>query len=259
MKISVCADIFYYGEDLFQKLDKIKEYSDTIEFWSWHDKDSDRLKKYLNDNGLFVSCFCVDSNNEEKSAFISKCALNSGKKEDFYEALKESVEIAKKISAKSLITTIGDKIEGISMEEQITNTKEVLNYVSDYLCKNDITLLVEPINTSERSDYLLPYIKDVIKLVREVNSPNIKILYDIYHQNMMGDFDLNEMIKNIDIIGHIHIADVPGRNEVGTGKIDYNKVLKALSDSAYSGFIGLEYVAVGDYKESVENIKKNIK
>jgi len=82
------------------------------------------------------------------------------------------------------------------------------------------------------------------------------MLYDIYHQNMMGDFDINQIKENIDLIGHFHVADCPGRHEPGTGNIDYVSIIKEINRLDYKGFIGLEYRATKPDSETFGFIKE---
>ena len=67
------------------------------------------------------------------------------------------------------------------------------------------------------------------------------MLYDIYHQNMMGDFSLDEIKENIDLIGHFHMADCPGRHEPYTGKIDYKAIIKEIEKTSFDGYMGFEF------------------
>ena len=77
------------------------------------------------------------------------------------------------------------------------------------------------------------------------------MLYDIYHQNMMGDFSIDDIRNNIDIIGHFHVADAPGRHEPGTGKVDYVKIIDEIEKLSYNGYIGLEYRATKPDSETL--------
>ena len=109
--------------------------------------------------------------------------------------------------------------------------------------KENVTLIIEPLNNIDRVGYSMPYAKPVFELLKKIDSPNIKMLYDIYHQNMMGDFDMEEVKGKISLIGHFHVADAPGRHEPGTGNVDYVSILKEISKLPYNGYIGLEYRA----------------
>jgi hydroxypyruvate isomerase len=74
-----------------------------------------------------------------------------------------------------------------------------------------------------------------------VNSPNVKLLFDIYHQQITEGNLLHNILNNIDLIGHFHVADTSGRHEAGTGEINYKNIFKAIGETNYNGFIGLEY------------------
>ena len=97
----------------------------------------------------------------------------------------------------------------------------------------------------------MPYAAPVFELLRKLNSPHIKMLYDIYHQNMMGDFSMEEVKENIELIGHFHVADAPGRHEPGTGNVDYVQILKEIKKLPYEGYIGLEYRATKNDEETL--------
>lgn len=256
MKISVCSDMIYGGMDLSEAIERIKAAgADTVEFWSWSGKNLEEAKAALKKFGVNISGFCIDSKNEDIAKAVADNILNSGSKEDFSVAVKESIEKAKDVGAGFLIVTLGNSIEELSYDEQMKNIRECLEYVKDDLEESGITLVLEPINRTERERYIAPYAMPVIELAKSVNSPCIKVLYDIYHQTVTGDFSLSELIGNIAYIGHIHISDVPGRHEPGTGTIDYNHILKEIDKSGYSGYIGLECVPTKALSEILKDLK----
>ena len=102
----------------------------------------------------------------------------------------------------------------------------------------------------------MPYAAPMFELLAKLNSPHIKMLYDIYHQNMMGDFSLQEIRTHLSQIGHFHVADAPGRHEPGTGTVDYVSILKAIREMSYSGFVGLEYRATKPDSETFGFLKE---
>ena len=122
--------------------------------------------------------------------------------------------------------------------------------------EHDVNLIVEPLNSYDRVGYCMPYVTPVFELLREINNPHIKMLYDIYHQNMMGDFSLEEIRQNIHLIGHFHVADVPGRHQPDTGKVDYRMIIKEILRLDYNGYIGLEYRATVPDEDTLEFLKE---
>lgn len=235
MNISACVDMMFSYCDFYDRFAEVKNCGiNTIEFWKWTNKDIDRVVE----SGMDVSIFNIDSADDQLSYDLSRGILNDGRVNDFLKALSESIPVYKKLGAKAMIVLIGENNE--YSEE---NVLKCLLAAKPIVEREGITLIIEPLNSMDRVGYSMPYATPVFELLEKVNSPNIKMLYDIYHQNMMGDFDIEEIKKNIDLIGHFHVADAPGRHEPGTGNIDYVSILKEISKLPYEGYIGLEYRA----------------
>ena len=171
-------------------------------------------------------------------------------------ALKDTLPVYKKLGASGLIALVGEHIEGMSAQEQIQNITDCLNYVKPFLEENGINLFVEPLNDKDRKNYFMPNCKPLFTILREINSKNIRMLYDIYHQHMMEDFSLDEVKENIDLIGHFHIADCPGRHEPGTAEVDYIDIISTINTLNYDGYIGLEYRATKPDNETLGFLKE---
>lgn len=252
MKISVCIDMMFANIPFCDRIKAVKQSRlDAIEFWKWTNKDVDEVCRLKEENKLDFSVMNIDSTDEALSYDLSRGILNAGRADDFLKALYESAPVYKKIGAKALIVLIGE-----NAEYNKQNVKNCLVSAIPFLEQNDINLVIEPLNNIDRQGYSMPYAKPIFELLREINNPRIKMLYDIYHQNMMGDFDLNEVCDSIDLIGHFHVADVPGRHEPGTGHVPYVDIIKAINKTDYSGFIGLEYRATKPDDETFAFLKE---
>lgn len=237
MKISCCIDMMFQSVDFYERPELVKNSGiDAIEFWKWTNKDINKVISIKEELGLELSIFNIDSSDEKLSYDLSRGILNDGRVDDFLTALKESVPVYKKLNASAMIVLIGENAE-YSKE----NVKKCLVSAIPILEENDMTIIVEPLNNIDRVGYCMPYATPVFELLREINNPHVKMLYDIYHQNMMKDFDMDEIKENIDLIGHFHVADAPGRHQVGTGNVDYKTILSEILKLDYSGYIGLEY------------------
>ncbi len=253
MKTSHCIDMMYSDLDFYEKIPTAKKHgADAVEFWKWTNKDIDKIKK----SGMPVSVFNIDSTDEQLSYDLSRGILNAGRSTDFMRALEESIPVYKTLCASAMIVLIGEK-EKASPE----NVRKCLCEARSLCEAENITLIVECLNNIDRADYSMPYVTPVLDIIKSVESPNIKLLYDIYHQHMMKDFNLRELLDNIDVIGHFHVADCPGRHQPGTGNIDYKTILSEICKSKYDSYIGLEYRAtipdgetLGFLKEVTENV-----
>lgn len=234
-RISCCIDMMFSYCDFYERLSEVKKAGiDTVEFWKWSDKDISRIEE----SGLQVSVFNLDSRDETLSMDLSRGILNDGRADDFWRALEESIPVYQRLKASAMIVLIGDNAP--CREENIL---KCLTAAKPVLEKENVNLVVEPLNCFDRKGYVMPWAGPVLELLKKVNSPHVKLLYDMYHQNTMGDFSMAEIRKNLDLIGHFHVADVPGRQEPGTGNVDYVSILKELSSWPYEGYIGLEYRA----------------
>lgn len=225
--------MMFSSADFYERLDKVREFGfDAAEFWFWRGRDIEKIKNSP------VSIFNLDSAEKELSYDLSRGILNSGRADDFIKALNESIPVYKELNARGLIVLVG---ENAAYSEE--NVLLCLNAAIPIIEKENVNLLIEPLNAHDRKGYSMPYAKPIFSLLRKLNCKNVKMLYDIYHQNMTGDFSLDEIRENIDIIGHFHVADAPGRHEPGTGNIDYINILSEINKLDYDGCIGLEYKA----------------
>ena len=119
-----------------------------------------------------------------------------------------------------------------------------------------MTIVLEPLNILvDHMGYYLVTSKEGFDVIREVNSPNVKLLFDVYHQQTSEGNLISNIRNNIDLIGHIHLGDVPGRKEPGTGEINYRNVFKAICESGYTGYCALECGLTVDLDTGVKNMR----
>ncbi len=232
MKISICIDAVFKGRDFIESMRAIDSVGvKAFEFWVWWDKDLKAIKAANDELGLEVAAFCTK--------FIS--LVDAAKRNDYIKGLQESIEAAKFMGCKSLITQTGNDT-GYSRDVQHRNMVEGLKACAPYLEKAGVTLLVEPLNLYvDHAGYYLSSSLEGFDLIREVGSSNVKLLYDIYHQQIMEGNLIRNITSNIDGIGHFHAAGNPGRHELYLGEINYNEVFKAIDASGYKGYTGFEY------------------
>ena len=257
MKISTCIDMMFSRHDFDRRIFAAQSAGiDTVEFWKWTNKDIDSIVSELDKRNMKLSVFNIDCKDEKLSYDLSRGILNAGRKEELLEALKESAPVYKRLGACGMIVLIGETIEGVSRDEQKENIFDCLEYVRDYVEREGITLVVEPLNATDRANYFMPEAEELMEILRRVNSPRIKMLYDIYHQHMTGDFNMDFIRENLNFIGHFHVADCPGRHEPGTGDVDYVKIIDEILETGYGGYIGLEYRATRPDEETLGFLKE---
>ena len=252
MNISCCIDMMFSRINFYDRFEAVRKCGiETIEFWKWSDKDIDKIEKILNQNNMGVSIFNLDSRDIQLSKDLARGILNDGRDDELISAVKESIPVYRRLGASAMIVLIGD---GVPFNRD--NVLHCLKSVAEVVEAENINLVIEPLNATDRKGYCMPYAKPIFEILREVDSPNIKMLYDIYHQSMTGDFSIDDIRENIDIIGHFHLADVPGRHEPETGTIDYPSIISQINALPYDGYIGLEYRATKADEDTMGFLKE---
>jgi len=244
MKISVCIDAVLPGNDTAQKLRDLKRIGcQAFEFWSWWDKDLNVLKSAMEETGLALAAMCT--------RFIS--LTEPSKRGDYLRGLKESIGEAKKMGCRTLISQVGDD-SGEDRAKQHQSVADGLKECVPLLRDAGIVLAVEPLNiTIDHRGYYLWSSAEGFEIVREVDSPYVRLLYDIYHQQIMEGNILNTVTANLDLIGHMHAAGVPGRKELDRSELDYRYIFNTLDRAGYPGYMGFEYFPAED---SLAGIRK---
>ncbi len=116
-----------------------------------------------------------------------------------------------------------------------------LSYAAQRFENTDSMILIEPINIFDRPNYLINTTLEAIEVIKKSQLKNVKVLFDIYHMQRMGE-DIIRTIKNyFSYIGHIQFADHPGRNQPGTGKINFEEIFETLKQLSYDKWVGAEY------------------
>jgi len=246
MKFSVCINSVT-GELSRQdaiRLSKKLGY-EAVEFWEGTDFPVDEYKQVVDETGLKVACM--------GSGAVP--LVDPAKRPEFLEKLAEAIANAKSLGAKGLIALAGQELPGVSREAQHDSIVAGLKEAAKLLAGTDIVLNIEPLNTLvDHQGYYLATSAEAFEIVGKVNSPNIKVLYDIYHQQITEGNLIANITANIDLIGHFHVAGNPGRGEPYFGEINYGEVFKAIDTAGYSRYVGLEYWPKVDGVE--ESLKK---
>ena len=232
MKISVCVDAVYAGKDMRDAIDDVLANGlDTIEFWGWEDKDIQKLREYQEEKGFCVAAFCT------KFISLTDPLLRS----DYVKGLEETLDIAERLNCRCLITQTGADT-GAGRELQRKSLVEGLKACAPLLEKKGVTLVVEPLNLRvDHRGYFLSGSDEAAVIIKEVGSPNVKMLFDIYHQQITEGDLVRRIREYLPYIGHFHAAGNPGRHELYQSEINYPYVFQAIEDGAYEGYMGLEY------------------
>lgn len=169
-------------------------------------------------------------------------AIFPERKGEFQDGVGKTIEYAKALG-NSQVNLLAGICQSDIHDEIMTQTLiENAVFAASELAKNDIGLLLEPVNTKDIPGFFLNGTKQCLDIIAATNSVNIKMQYDIYHMQIMEGNLASTIETNINSIGHIQLADNPGRHEPGTGEINYPFLINFIDQIGYEGWIGCEYI-----------------
>jgi len=249
VRLSVCIEMIFREQPFLDRIDSVAEagYS-AFEFWGWRSKDIEGVLERKRKCGLDLSVFSVDFKGR---------LVDYNTKDEFVKGVRDSIEVAHKMECPSLIVTVGNEMEGVPREKQHESIVKCLEEAAELVEKADVTLVLEPLNVLvDHKGYYLYSSAEGFRILEEVNSPNVKLLYDIYHQQVTEGNLIDTITKNTESIGHFHVADVPGRHEPGTGEINYVNVFRSIDETGYDRFVGLEFRPFADPKVALKEVMR---
>jgi hydroxypyruvate isomerase len=207
------------------------------------------LKAALDRNGLTQILFNLPAG--DWAAGERGITALPGRSEEFRAGVPKAIEYAKVLGVNRVNCLAGKRVPGRSDDEHWQTLLENVRYAATELALHGIELVVEPINHFDIPGFVLNRTEQAIKLIEEVGHPNVRVQFDIYHvQREEGEITAT-FRKYIDRIGHVQIADNPGRNQPGTGEINFPFLFRQIDESGYQGWIGLEYVPKPDTSGSL--------
>ncbi|WP_247004455.1 hydroxypyruvate isomerase family protein [Halosolutus gelatinilyticus] len=244
-RISICVEMVYDDEPFADRISRAAEAgADAVEFWDWREKDLETIAETADAADIpIVSCVAGGTLTDPDAA------------DDAVETIRESIEMASGLGIPTLIVTTGPDQDGLDRTTQHDSIVDVLSRVAPDAEAADVTLVLEPLNRAvDHPNYYLETSEEGFEIVDEVGSPNVKLLYDVYHQQVTEGNLIRTITDNVDRIGHFHIADVPGRHEPGTGELDYEAIIRAIDETAYDGYVGCEFSPIGGADEAVDTV-----
>lgn len=232
MNFSVCVDAVYHGYDFVESMQELNSAGfRAFEFWSWWDKDLDQIHQAKKELDLECAAMCTH--------FIS--LVDAERRSDYLAGLRQSIKVAKILGCKTLISQVGDEL-AFPREEQKQNLINGLRECAPLLKGTGVQLVFEPLNVRvDHPGYFLTRSDEAFEIAKAVNSPQVKVLFDIYHQQITEGDVIRNIVENINLIGHFHAAGNPGRHELTVGELNYAEIFQSIDETGYKGYMGLEY------------------
>jgi hydroxypyruvate isomerase len=173
------------------------------------------------------------------------------------EDLKKAIPGANELGCKQFIYTAYNRVPEQTPEQQRAAIVDTLKYAADLLEKDGIEIVLEPIHLAEHKEEAVISVAEAFEITRLVNSPRVKVLYDFYHEQIQAGNLIEKLTKNIDQVGLVHIADVPGRHQPGTGEINYINIYRELARLKYDRYICMEFMSQGDPTATLKKARED--
>lgn len=215
------------------------------EFQKWSPEETRRVMSRMRSLGLVFDAmsgvkagFCVPSDSDL-----------------FMTQLTAQIHSAKDLECPVIILLSGKQVEGLDPKTQRQTSIDNLKRAADLAASNDVQIVIEPIDPLENPTIFLRTVTDGFDIVRAVGSPHVRVLYDFYHEQRGFGNLIEKLENNVDLVGLVHIADVPGRHEPGTGEVDYANIYRKLAELKYDKFIAMEFYPTSDPTASLKQAR----
>jgi hydroxypyruvate isomerase len=208
----------------------------TGEFQKWSSDETRRVMAKMRSLGL-----AFDMLSGVKAGFA-----DPGGGAEFITQATAQMKAAKELESPQINLKSGNRIENLPRSVQHAASVENLKRAADLAAANQVQIVVEPIDPLENPNMYLTSVSEAFEMIRAVDSPHVRVLYDFYHEQRAYGNLIEKLEQNIDLVGLVHIADVPGRHEPGTGEIDYPNIYRKLGQLKYNKFITMEFYPTQD-------------
>jgi hydroxypyruvate isomerase len=182
----------------------------------------------------------------DASSGLNHGVTNPGERDAFLHDVQSLLVTAEKLECPAIIALSGNRAAELSHAAQHQSCVDGLKRAAELAEKTNVTVLLENIDPEENPRYFLTSVAEGFEIIGEVNHPRVKFLYDFYHEQISEGNLIEKLEKNIDKVGLVHIADVPGRHEPGTGEINYTNIFKKLVALGFRGYAAMEFLPTAD-------------
>jgi hydroxypyruvate isomerase len=267
IKLSVCLETLFTDLPAAERIGRIAAAGfDCVEFWhpeatfdgrqlrfDWA-KEPAELCRACRQHGVSINDFALHA----WDGSIGGSPVKAADHETYLAQIRRMIDFAKAIGCTKGITLSGTVDPALSRTQMRENLERALAEAVAIARQADFTLLLEPLNTLvDHRGYYLDSAAEGAEIVRSIGSPHLRLLYDVYHNQIMSGNVIATIERNIDIIGHFHAAGVPGRAELFGGELNYPAILKRIDALGYQGCFGLEYFPrMEDHEASLGQVRE---
>ncbi len=226
-----------------------------VELWFPYEFETAVLQQALISNSLSLALFNLHPGDFAGGDRGLLC--DPARRDEFHRAMDAALEIAGQLDCHQINTMVGRTIDGLERTAQTACLVENLQWAAPRARQAGVTLLIEPLNPYDQPGFFLTTSREAYTVLKAVGGPNVKLQFDFYHLQITEGNLTRNFLEHLDQIGHVQIADVPGRHEPGTGEINYPFILKAIEQSSYGGLVSLEYTPLGSTDSALAWLPRN--
>lgn len=229
-----------------QRLDKVAAAGYTNielvgEYEKWSQQDYDGANTKRKQLGITFDC----------TAGLKHSLCNPAERDSLLTEFRQTIPIMRKLDCPAMIFLSGNSVPGMSVAAQQESCVDGLRAAAKLIDGEKINgepvrLLLENIDPEENPKYFLTSVARGFEIVKAVNHPHVQFLYDFFHEQIAEGNLIEKLEKNIEHVGLVHIADVPGRHQPGTGEINYKNIFRKLAELKYHRIAAMEFLPTGD-------------
>jgi hydroxypyruvate isomerase len=216
------------------------------EYKNWSDEDFRRANRKRRELGITF----------DVTAGLAHGVADPDAREAFLSDLRQALPAMEKIECPAIIVMSGNVVPGMSREDQHQSCIEGLKRAAEIAEKKEITILLENIDLEENPRYYLWSVAEGFEIIRKVDHPRVRFLDDFFHEQISEGNLIEKLEKNIEKVGLMHVADVPGRHEPGTGEINYTNIYRKLAMLKYDRYVAMEFIPTGDPVASLRRARE---
>lgn len=254
-KFSANLSMLFTEVEFMQRFARAKQQGfSAVEFMFPYDYPADSLRNELSEHQLTQVLHNLPAGDWAKGERGIACL--PGREAEFRDGVGLAIDYAHALGCGQINCLIGNPDSTEDRHKTDERVMANLSYAATALARENIRLLIEPINQYDMPNFYLQNSRQAIDLIDTVGNPNIYLQYDVYHMQR-AEGELTHTLKRLlPKIGHIQVADNPGRHEPGSGEINYDYLFRALDNMAYPGWIGCEYAPQTTTESGLSWIKK---
>ena len=249
-KLSVMLWTVFQKLPFEQRLEKVASAGYTNvelvgEFKKWSEQDYKNVARKRRELGISF----------DATSGVERSLTNPADREAFLAEVKDLLVTMDKLECPALIVLTGNRVPGLSHEAMHASCVEGLKRAAEFVQGRPAKILLENIDPEENPKYFLTSVAEGFEVIKEVNHPQVRFLYDFFHEQISEGNLIEKMEKNIALVDLFHIADVPGRHEPGTGEINYTNIYKKLGQLGYDRYVAMEFLPKGEPVQSLKTAR----